>query len=263
MLKPELGLYESIFKRSSRRNFASIPLSNSHFEELSQLSERIMLHEPNLRIIISKEGADHVFKSRIGYGMIHSSHSYIALIVKGNELDDLVRLGYYGEWLVLTATKLGLATCWVGGTYNRNATETLLQIKPGETLAAVIPVGDAASEKSMVEAAMGLFGGIKKRKPIEEIYLGLDSAMLSEWKKTALECVKVGPSAINMQPWRFIPYENRLRIMAAAGKVNTKMSPIDCGIAMLHFSIGARQAGMKGSWMAAPDPYLAEYVPED
>ncbi|MCL1873280.1 MAG: hypothetical protein FWF85_04100, partial [Clostridiales bacterium] len=31
----------------------------------------------------------------------------------------LERLGYYGELWLLQATALGLATCWVGGTFKR------------------------------------------------------------------------------------------------------------------------------------------------
>ena len=109
---------------------------------------------------------------------------------------------------------------------------------------------------------MALLVGNNKRKKIEEIYIGTDIDKLLPWQRTALDCARVSPSAINLQPWRFICNNDRMRIKAAPGKTYEGTVPVDCGIAMFQFAVGAKHEGIHGIWTAAPDPFLAELVPD-
>ena len=212
--------------------------------------------------MIRREGAAGIFESRLGYGMVTGAISYAAFIAKDDQMVSALRVGYYGEWFILAATRLGLGTCWLAGTFQHAAAESMLALAPGEVLLCVTPLGEAASSQSLKERAITTFIGSRKRKPLSEICTDMEMEKLPEWMKTALECARIAPSGINIQPWRFSANGNRVRILAADGKSGHSSAPIDCGIAMLHFSVGARQAGVTGIWTAAPDPYLAEFVPD-
>jgi nitroreductase len=262
MLRPDPGLYEAVYKRVSRRSFLSAPAPIPVLDELEQLVGRFQEAEPEVKMILRREGAERIFQGRAGYGMITGAVSYMAFIAKSTDADALLRIGYYGEWLVLTAVKLGLSTCWVAGTFKRAEAEAILCLEPGEELLCVSPLGAAAPGKTLKEKAVTAFTAGRKRKSLGEIMPGTNPDQLPDWQKTALDCARMAPSGINIQPWRFSPNGERMRIRLAEGAGPRGTAVIDCGIAMLHFLIGARHAGIPGIWTMAPDPFLAEFVPE-
>jgi nitroreductase len=262
MLRPDPGLYEAVYKRVSRRSYLSMPAPLPVLDELEQLADRFQEAEPEIRIILRREGADRVFQGRAGYGMIVGAVSYMALIAKSTRPDTLLRIGYYGEWLVLTAVKHGLSSCWAAGTFKRAYAESILSLEPGEELVCVSPIGEAAPEKTLKEIAVAVLTASRKRKSLGDMLPDASPDQLPKWQKTALECARMAPSGINLQPWRFSPNGERMRVRIAEGKGSGGTAAIDCGIAMLHFLIGARHEGMPGIWTIAPDPYLAEFVPD-
>ncbi len=261
MLRPEPGFYEAVHRRVSRRNYLLKPAPGHDLDELEQLAARFGEAEPEIRFVIGREGADRIFQGRAGYGMIEGAISFMAFIAKTDHADTLLRIGYYGEWLVLTAMKLGLSTCWVAGTFKRAASEALLSLAPGEELVCVSPLGEAVPEKTLKEFAITTLMGSRKRKKLGEILPETDPETLPAWQKTALECAGMAPSGINLQPWRFSVNGDRMRIRIAEGK-SRGTAVVDCGIAMLHFLVGARHDGVSGIWTVAPEPYLAEFVPD-
>lgn len=62
------------------------------------------------------------FKTMLAhYGKFQNACNYLALVgPKGPDLDELC--GYFGEKIVLLAQRLGLNSCWVGGTFSRKRT---------------------------------------------------------------------------------------------------------------------------------------------
>lgn len=51
--------------------------------------------------------------------MFSGVNSYFAMAGRRADLCLREKVGYWGEKLVLEATRLGLGTCWVGGTFDR------------------------------------------------------------------------------------------------------------------------------------------------
>jgi nitroreductase len=77
-----------------------------------------------------------------------------------------------------------------------------------------------------------------------------------------LEAARRAPSARNRQPWRFRIEGEAVTVFTGSEKQNGKLSPrLDCGIAMLHFELGARAAGLAGRWELLDAPDVARYVP--
>lgn len=262
MHKPDPALYEATQARISRRKYRRLPVDADRLARLAALARTLEAEESGLRMEIRAEGADRIFEGRTGYGMVTGAVAYAAFIARDPSERTAMRIGYLGEWLVLEATRMGLSTCWVAGTFRRPAAEAQLGLLPEETLLCVTPLGEAESALSFKERAIKAVTGGRNRKPFDVICPGLDPGLLAPWQRTALECARNAPSAANLQPWRFdSPDGDRLRIRLAEGRARS-VAYVDLGICMLHFVLGALHAGVPGEWSAAPSPHVAEFVPE-
>ena len=49
--------------------------------------------------------------------------------------------GYLGEAFILEATRLGLGTCWIAGSFDKDGAADLADLAPGEQVIAVAPLG--------------------------------------------------------------------------------------------------------------------------
>jgi hypothetical protein len=64
---------------------------------------------------------------------------------------------------------------------------------------------------------------------------------------------------MNRQPWRF-RYTDGAVVLGLKGPA-PRMGRLDCGIAMLHFELGARSEGSDGAWVALDAPDVARWEP--
>lgn len=92
------------------------------------------------------DGSQAFQKLSKSYGLFTNVRSLI--VMKGKkELQDLKeKLGYYGEDLVLAITDLGLGTCWVGGTFDKDE----LMADDSEELVCVVLVGRVNHKRSTI-----------------------------------------------------------------------------------------------------------------
>ena len=157
------------------------------------------------------------------YGKFKNVKNYIALI--GKKEDNLEeKAGYYGEIIVIKAQQLGLRTCWVAMSYNKNKSRAL--IKPGEKLLMVISVGYGETD-----------GVPHKTKPIEKLCF-VDGNM-PDWFKKGMEAAQLAPTAMNQQKFRFELSGNTVKAVAGLGFY----AKVDLGIAKYHFEAGAGKNG--------------------
>jgi nitroreductase len=188
---------------------------------------------------------------------------------KRRGIEALEDYGYRLEIAVLQAADLDLGTCWLGGTFTRSSFSQLIQLQPGEILPAVIAVGAPAGQRSRIESAIRAQAQSDNRLAWDsQFFEGSFDRPLSRDSAGAfaetLEMVRLAPSASNKQPWRVVHaggawhfYRRRTpgyrdglitRLLGVAD-----MQRIDLGIAMAHFELAAREAGLPGEWCAA-DP---------
>ncbi len=106
----------------------------------------------------------------------------------------------------------------------------------------------------------GLASG-HKHKPLTELCSGLPRKKWPGWIECGLEAARLAPSAVNRQPWRFQIEANSVTISVDSEK-NTYNIPkrLDCGIAMLHFELGAYVHGIKGKWEFLNTPQVAKFI---
>jgi len=251
--------FEAVAARTSRRAFEprlpdeilSVRLDKT-CREFRPFSEA--------RVELVRRPADGVFKGIIGsYGRVTGAPAYLAVIGDMGSPRAQECAGYTGEGVILEATALGFGTCWVGGFFGRDAAAAQAGLREGENLLAISPVGIARTSLTFTDRTFKLFAGSKRRKPLEEL---VESGTLPGGPvRKALEAARLAPSAYNRQPWRF-RFEDGAAVIRAdkadePGKISRRL---DCGIAMLHFELGARAASLAGSWEFLPPPDVARFT---
>jgi nitroreductase len=255
---PPAEWYEAIFKRHSRRTYTPrVPEP----EKLSRLDWvcREFRPFPEVRAELVKSSPEAVFKGLIGnYGRVKGAMVYMAFI--GKMASPLVQeaAGYTGEGVILEATAIGLATCWVGGFFRRDAVRRQVVLQEGERVLAVTPVGYAPERKDRKEKFLS--GAVRShhRKPLTTLVAGEPVPPRLE---KALAAARLAPSAQNRQPWRFRVEKDGVVISVDRSFSTSSLSKrLDCGIAMLHFELGARAARIIGRWEFLASPEVARFT---
>lgn len=221
-------MLEAIENRISRRSFEKESLTkqemqqiNSYIKELNELSQ--------LTMQFLEDGSNAFSSLSKSYGMFSNVKSLI--LMKGYTSDNHLKekIGYYGEDLILRLTKLGLGTCWVGGTFDANK----FDFKNNEKLICVIIVGkvkETTLKEKMIRAVIS-----KNRKTIEQRLIS-DTNILPSWLLEGMEAVRLAPSAKNSQKPIF---EYKQGIVSASVPNDYEFDLVDLGIAKKHFEIAA------------------------
>ncbi len=253
--------YAAIKIRHSTRIYNGVLLKE---EALKALNSLIRDYNPfsGVRAVLVTEEVDEAFKGIIGgYGKVKNAPAYLAFI---GDLDDpnvQEKLGYLGEGLILGATELGLATCWIGGFFKRQVVSSKVGLKGNEKVLAISPVGYPAAKANWEERLMHNLAKSYKRKDLEKLLLSPSPKELPNWAQLALEAARLAPSAVNRQPWRFVVEERKVTICLDSPKDSLNISKrLDCGIAMLHLELGAIEAGMEGRWHFLSGNQVAEFL---
>lgn len=219
---------EAIIRRISHRRYLPQPLSPSETDELQKVIEQCN-QTAGLRIQLIASCPE-AFSGAKSFGLFSGVTTMLALIGPDSDPDLDEKCGYYGEKLVLTATAMGLGTCWVAGTYDR---EPLCRrfVGEGQRLCCVIALGHVPETPGTRERLIrNVFH--RKSKSLAELSKGMGPA----WFMAGVTAVQRAPSARNRQPIRFV-YDG-MRVTAEITEVHN-LSKIDLGIAKYHFEVGA------------------------
>jgi len=216
---------------------------------------------PSVRVSLVTESSEGVFKGAVGpYGKVKDAPAFVAFI--GNMADPHVqeKVGYTGEGIVLEATALGLATCWVGVFFRAETVAPLVGLEPDERVLAVTPIGYAQTNKTLEEKLMTGFVQARQRKHLSSLTAGMEEEQWPRWIKASLEAARLAPSAVNRQPWSFFIEPGRITVSVRTGGPDFGISKrLDCGIAMLHIEVGALACGAKGEWHFLKAPQVARF----
>jgi nitroreductase len=221
------------------------------------------------------------------YGFIRNETGFIAgAAARSNKyLEDY---GYALERIILLATDLGLGTCWLGGTFNKSGFAKKISLRKGEDLPSVAAIGRIADLERARNGEVRRRVKADWRLPRESLFFREEFGVplsISDAGAYAgpLEMVRVGPSASNKQPLRILHrgkawhfylqrtkgyrtgfFQTLLRV--------ADIQRVDMGIAMCHFELTAREAGVRGKWavdpptVAPPDretEYIVSWLEQD
>ena len=265
----------AIVVRHSARTFTGDAVDPAKLQQLELLCESLPAPEV-ARVVLVREVPDMVFTGFVGsYGRVLRAPSALLIIAMESAPSFQESAGYLGEAVILHATSLGLGTCWIAGFFDRAVASTLVPLAPGERVLAISPVGLAEPRARAGERMMKRMVGAHTRKPVEDIAPGFDPESWPAWAAEGVRLARVAPSAVNRQPWRFelgqsasvsglpgidIRPESAVTISAITkGNEGNISRRLDCGIAMLHFEVGARIMGASGRWESLEAPDVARY----
>lgn len=259
---PSRKWYDATFTRRSRRKFDARPLPPDSFSRLQQVCADFVPFAAARSVLVG-HSPDKVFRGAIGsYGKIKGAPAFIAFIGSADDPFVNEKLGYTGEGIILEATALGLATCWVAGFFRAEEAAYLTGAGPAEKVFAVSPVGFSPPAFTFEEKMMTGFGRAHSRRPLAELVTGLEEKDWPQGLKDALDCARSAPSAINRQPWRFHVEKGAVTVSVdSALSLEFGISKrLDCGIAMLHLEIALSVQGISGAWEFLESPGVARYA---
>lgn len=214
------------------------------------------------------------------YGVIKGTKVYIGVTVPTGAL-SLEAAGYTFENLVLYATNLGIGTCWLAGTFDRNTFASAIGVKENEQFPAISPIGYAAEKRSLTESVFRKTLSADKRKNWSELFFRdsfdtpLTKADAGEYA-LPLELLRLAPSAANKQPWRILQSNGAYHFYGQIDSSKADKHPItiervDVGIGASHFHLAALEKGLSGTFekltdVNIPSPkdlrYLFSWIPE-
>ena len=262
MSEPETDILTAMRQRVSVRSYEDRAVETASLERLLGLA-RTAGHltgiPPRVALVSGAEQTRHVLSYLIGsYGLVQNPpHLLVGILPQESDVARL-DLGYVLEQVVLEATRLGLGTCWVTGSYDAQRAGDAVGLGAGEIAAAVCALGYPAQGRwgRIHSRTVRRLAGGHRRKPLTEIVFSerwgrawspedIDrSTQLFEAPAlvTALEHARLAPSAANRQPWRFIVRPDCVALALV------RAAPIDAGIVMAHFALAWAALGRKGRW---------------
>lgn len=222
---------EAIEKRRSRRTYLKTPIETEKISVIQGLIDEYN-YRADLSIKLIADGSEAFNGLKKSYGLFKNVKTIIALGGKSNDIDLFEKIGRYGELLVLEATKMGLGTCWVGGTFDRES--NMITMESDETLVCVITIGNIDNETLKEKLVHKI--AARKTKTLDELYSS--DCSVSDWFKSGMEAVQAAPSAKNIQPIKF-EYKEGIVSAYIDATDNYKFYPVDLGIAKVHFELAA------------------------
>ena len=252
--------YGAIRTRVSRRVYDGRPLTAAASKEMQAFCTEFRPFSDVRVVLIEDEHLDAFSKVRGGYGHITNPAAMLVFVGSNKALDASLHAGYVGEAAILEATSLGLDTCWTHRFFSPSKLSHYLTLELGERIFAATPIGKAVETPTVGERLAASLFKSRHRKPIETLATPDCLAFSGGMYVPMIEAVRLAPSPMNRQIWRFGLEKKRVILSTAdAPEIAGLSKRVDCGIAMLHFEIAAQACGLRGRWIPASPPAVAEW----
>jgi nitroreductase len=269
----ENSVIETMRKRQSIRTYETTPLSKFDLDKITDYIQ----NETNLMgplggrgrielVLVRKNVTDKGIKLGT-YGFIKNPQAYLVGITENNKM-SLLDFAYIFEKLVLHLTELGLGSCWMGGTFNRNSFESAIDLPQGKFIPCITPIGYPRSRQRLFDTAVRIAVKADNKKPWERLfYNGKFGTPLTREEAGELaipiEMVRLGPSASNKQPWRLVLSNDKKHCHFFlehtpnySASLGYDMQHLDMGIAMCQFELACQECKIPGQWVL-DDPKLS------
>ena len=256
-----MDIKEIIKSRYSCRTFIQTPLKPADKENLEgfivENSKGLGDEAVNFKII-EKNDSDKQLK--LNYGMIQGHNTYV-LGTSRSTIDSRVNYGYLLEKVVLKATEMGIATCWIG--YFDNSFFNEISVEDGFEIPALIIAGYSEEKQPYLDKFVRFAINASKRTSWDKLFFDyklkapLNPEQVRKYSDS-LEMVRLAPSSGNTQPWRvfFDETENEFHFFKKSISKRYELKglhDIDIGIGLSHFELTSLQTGLSGTWLKHAD----------
>ena len=131
--------YDAVAVRTSQRRYPATPLAADAAAHVRAFCAAVQ-PSPDARLVVVESDIDRLFTGVLGsYGAVSGAPLAVAFVGRAGAEAEV---GYLGEAFVVGATSLGLGTCWIAGTFDKERADGLVELTPGERVMALTPVGN-------------------------------------------------------------------------------------------------------------------------
>lgn len=224
-------------KRHSVRNFSLTPLTEDIKKKLNSEITFINTHEAGFHFCLVTDDSNPFDGFTSSYGFFKNARNYLACVVDKDYPDYQERAGFFAQQLVMKAQTLGLSSCYVGGTYNKNKVNVQLRASWKLLFLVVIGYGNEETPGLMSRLTTRLIH--LRKHDAKNFFIGDVSEAEKDFPSLndMLEAINCSPSSLNKKPVRLkietIDGEKRL----CAGIESTgEMKLVDLGIAKFNMA---------------------------
>jgi nitroreductase len=254
-------LYAALLNRRSIRRYAHGPLPETTLEEIRTIASEVDVLVPENRFTLLVRdvvtGTDLV-EALGAYGRVLSPPHFMVPFIMGEE-HPLLDLGYRVQQIVVRMWERGIGSCYIGALEREVTLRALFVLRREARIGAIVIFGRPASALGgrTINAVMRSAMGSTKRRPVEEIFFkrsfGRHSAP-PESLVSLVEAARQAPSALNVQPWRFLWWKKDLYLFVQ--RENPKYGEgekqayryFDAGICMANLSLALEALEQEGRW---------------
>ena len=254
-MKPDFSVEEAVAKRCSVRTYDPRPVEPETRQKLLDFAGTLRNpFGPGIRLQLIEKTPETRGEKLGTYGILKGAGLYLAVTAMQEEY-AAEALGYEFEQVVLYAASLGLGTCWLGGTFNRSAFASKIELREKEVFPILSPLGYPAQKKCFSEEVFRRTLKADGRKPWEELFFqnGFEDPLTKEAAgeyQFPLEMLRQAPSAVNRQPWRVVAVKDGFHFFRktslGGGGSAMDMQRIDMGIGICHFHLAAQERNLTG-----------------
>lgn len=218
-----MNLIQAVYARHAVRHFDGKPIQgNDKKKLLAIIKEANKKSGLNMQLVTNEPKAFGGAKAKICN--FTGCVNYLAIIgPKSKTLKE--KAGYYGEEVVLKAQQLGINSCWVALTYNKQ--KNAYKINKGEKLALVVALGYGTTQGHKHDSKR--FGDVVKTR-----------GQFPQWFIKGVKMALLAPTGRNQQGFKIELVNNNKVII----KNRSLCKSVDLGIIKYHFELGAG----KGNW---------------
>lgn len=231
-------------RRKSVRSFKDRPLSEQEIKTLNAEITMATTIEPCIRFqLITNDSNpfESFFKS---YGLFKNAKNYVACVVDMSYPNAMVKAGYYAEQIALQVVKMGLGSCFVGGSFDSSKVKA--QMRVSWKLPFLLLVGEPSESKQSTTGKLISKLTHRKNKDIKDFLDGDEhykENLLTEypWLLTGLQAIACAPSAMNKKPVKIKIYKDNNESKIEAYAPDNAL--VDLGAALWNW-----QAVVPGFW---------------
>lgn len=166
----------------------------------------------------------------------------------------LVDLGFILQAAVIRLAQHGIATVWIAGTYNAALAE---RSTPGFKVPVAVAYGEDAGRPGLVSRLFSWMSGSRSRLPFEQLFFdGRNGRPFTEDAGAyagLLEIVRLGPSAVNKQPWRLVIVGDAVHVYTVSAQAPAWFD-IGIAIAGVHLFAAANDAEKDVEFTVVDEP---------
>lgn len=228
-----MNMYDAIYRRKSVRHFKWEPIPQQKLKQIERYRKEVQEMDETIKYHI--EIVDNLKEQNVIKGTFKVKSPYYLVFYSELKEGHLLNAGFIMQQMVLYMSVKGIGSCYQGG-------------------AKLLPTVNQDGYKEIMVLAFGIpdetvyrFPDKAKRYKLKEICIFKEE--VGDHIRTLLNAARMAPSAMNIQPWRFVVYSNRIHLFVRKrfSIIGNGYHDFDIGIVLAHLMITLEELWLEGA----------------